>query len=546
MLPNLAYLVEQIGKERGIPKELIIETLEEAMLKAAQKKYGADGDIEAHFNEEIGEVELFQFKTVVKEVTDPELEIEEQEALQLDPDAMEGDDIGIKLDNQEFGRIAAQVAKQVIIQRVRAAERENVYNDYKDRKGELIAGTVRRVERGNLIVDLGRTEAILLAKDQSPRETYRPHDRILAYVVDVSKTTRGPQIVLSRTDIGLLIKLFEMEVPEISEGIVQIVNASRDPGSRSKIAVMSKDQDVDPVGACVGMKGTRVQNIVQELRGEKIDIVPYSEDPVRYVCAALQPAQVSSVLIDEEEHQMEITVPDDQLSLAIGKRGLNVRLASQLSGWKIDIQSESKVEKMAEVARHTFQLMDGVDAELADTLTKLGFLTLEDIVRADLDDLSIIPGLNATLAEEMVKKADDLYERIKDDPTLNMTIEDPSRTRNQKPAKMMTIQPPSAREDDGSDLMRIKGMDEDVAIRLQEAGYYTLMDLAGAAFEAQDFADKFEVSLRKARNILHSVKQKTGAEDEQEPESVEESAPTDEQTENVAEAAEEGSEAETE
>lgn len=505
MLPNLNYLIEQIGKDKGIPKEAIIQTLEEAMVKAAQKKFGIEEDIEAQYNEEAGEIELFQFKEVVETVTSDITEISLVEALELDPESMEGDSIGVKIETEEFGRIAAQVAKQVIIQRVRAAEREHIYDDYKDRKGDLIAGTVRRVERGNVIVDLGRTEGILLAKDQSPRESYRPHDRLLAYVLDVSTTTKGPQIVLSRTNEGLLFKLFEMEVPEIAEGIVKIVGCAREPGSRTKISVTSRDNDVDPVGACVGMKGTRVQNIVQELSGEKIDIVTHNPDPVRYVCNALAPAIVSQVLIDEEENIMEITVPDDQLSLAIGKRGQNVRLASQLTGWKIDIQSESKVEKMAEEAAEQFQKLDDVDEELAVTLTKLGFLSLEDVYRADIDDLKIIPGLNLEKAEELSEKALRLYEEITE--TAIELGEGESADRRKPRAARSRPSPTVA--DDRPELLRLKNVDDELMTRLQEAGYYTINDVIEADFDPKDFAEKFEISMRKSRAILHSAKQKT-------------------------------------
>ena len=524
MLPNLNYLIEQVGKDKGIPKDIIIQTLEEAMLKAAQKKYGLEEDIEAQFNEELGEVELFHFKSVVSVVEDERTEIAVAEAQQLDPDAMVGDSIGIKLDNEDFGRIAAQVAKQVIIQRVRAAEREHIFNDYKDRKHDLIAGTVRRVERGNIIVDLGHTEGILYAKDQSPRETFRQHDRILAFVLDVTTTTKGPQIILSRTDIGLLMKLFEMEVPEIAEGIVQIVSAAREPGSRSKIAVISRDSDVDPVGACVGMKGTRVQNIVQELRGEKIDIVTYNSDPVRYVCNALAPAVVSQVLIDEEAHAMEITVPDDQLSLAIGKRGQNVRLASQLSGWKIDIQSESKVEKMAEQARETFQRIDGVDDELANTLTRLGFLSLEDIIRADMDDLRIIPGLSDNKADDLVALATSLQDEMR----ANREIVEDERGGERRKAAAAKPKSASAPSDGRPELMRLKNMDEELMERLKEAGYYTIQDVIDADFDPKDFSEKFDVSMRKTRAILHSAKQRTDSpEAEGEESGAEESAEQD-------------------
>ncbi|HEY8368831.1 MAG TPA: transcription termination factor NusA [Thermodesulfobacteriota bacterium] len=343
MLVDLNRVIEQVGKDKGISKEILIEALENALLSAAKKEFGPQREIEARYNEQLGEVELFQFKTVVEKVTNTYTEISLEDAREIDPEAQIGDSLGIKMDSASFGRIAAQTAKQVIIQKVRDAERDIIYNEFQERQGELVNGIVQRFERGNIIVDLGRTEAVLLPRDQVPREAYRQGDRIRAYVMDIKKTPKGPQILLSRTHPGLLIKLFELEVPEISEGIVKIEAAAREPGGRAKIAVSSRDPDVDPVGACVGMKGSRVQAVVQELRGEKIDIVPYSEDPVRFVVNALAPAEVSDVRVDEENKTMEVLVPDDQLSLAIGKRGQNVRLAAKLTGWKLDIKSESRM-----------------------------------------------------------------------------------------------------------------------------------------------------------------------------------------------------------
>ena len=343
---NLNVVLEQVGKEKGIDRDVLIDALQSAMLTAARKKLGLTADLEAHYNEDLGEVEVFEFKTICKDVGNPSVEISFEEAKQLDPDLDDdsvGADIGIKVNSKEFGRIAAQTAKQVIIQRVREAERSTIFDDFKDRKGELITGIVRRFERGNVIVDLGRAEAVVPIREQVPRENIRAGDRVVAYVVDVLEVSRGPQIILSRTHPNVVVKLFEQEVPEIEEGIVVIEAAAREAGVRTKIAVRSLDPDVDPVGACVGMKGARVQAVVQELRGEKIDIVPWDEDDARFVCNALSPAEVTRVLVDESNHTMQIVVPDDQLSLAIGRRGQNVRLAAQLSGWKIDITSETKV-----------------------------------------------------------------------------------------------------------------------------------------------------------------------------------------------------------
>jgi N utilization substance protein A len=340
---NLRHTIDQIVKEKAIDKSVIVEALEQAVLTAANKKYRNTRDLEAHYNEESGEVELFEFVTVVDEVQDSYKEIDLEEARESDPEVEIGDSLGMKMDASGFSRIAAQTAKQVIIQKVREAERETIFNEFKDRIGELINGVVRRFEKGDLVVDLGRAESILPHKEQAPREVYRQGDRVKALITDLRMTTKGPQILLSRTHPNMLTKLFEGEVPEIAEGIVEVMGVVREPGSRAKIAVYSHDSDVDPVGACVGMRGSRVQNVVSELRGEKIDIIPWSEDIARFACNSLAPAVVSKVYVDEESREMEIVVADDQLSLAIGKRGQNVRLAAKLIGWKIDIKSETRV-----------------------------------------------------------------------------------------------------------------------------------------------------------------------------------------------------------
>ena len=303
---NLKREIDQIAKDKGIDVNEIISALEEAMKQAARRRHGLDREIEARFNDELGEIELFEFREVVEAVTDAESQVSIVEAhADYDPEAELGDEIGVKMDTSDFGRILAQAAKQVIIQRIRDAERENTFEEYQDRKGELVNGIVRRFEKGALVVDLGRTEAIMPPKEQVPRESYRIGDRIRAYVLDVSRVAKGPQIILSRACPEMLIKLFEQEVPEIYERIVSIETAAREPGGRSKIGVVSRDSDVDPVGACVGIKGSRVQAVVQELRGERIDIVPWSPDPARYVCSALSPAQVSKVIIDEGAVSME-------------------------------------------------------------------------------------------------------------------------------------------------------------------------------------------------------------------------------------------------
>jgi N utilization substance protein A len=357
---NLKHTIDQIVKEKGIDKDVVLEALELAVLTAANKKFRNSRELEAHYNPEVGEVELFEFVTVVEEVLDSYKEIDLDEAREIDPDVEVGDSLGMKMDATGFSRIAAQTAKQVIIQRVREAERETIFNEFLERQGEVINGVVRRFEKGDLVVDLGRAEALLPHKEQAPREVYRQGDRVKALITEIRMTTKGPLILLSRTHPMMLAKLFEAEVPEIAEGIVEIKNVVREPGGRAKIAVCSHDSDVDPVGACVGMRGSRVQNVVSELRGEKIDIIPWSEDVARFACNALSPAVVSKVYVDEDNRSMEIIVADDQLSLAIGKRGQNVRLAAKLTGWKIDIKSETRA---AEAELLQFSSYDGTEDE---------------------------------------------------------------------------------------------------------------------------------------------------------------------------------------
>jgi N utilization substance protein A len=304
-----------------------------------------------------------------------------------------------------FGRIAAQAAKQNIVQRVRDAEREIIYNEFKGREGQLVNGIVQRFEKRNIIVNLGRTDAILPEKEQVPRERYRQGDRIRAYIVSVEITSRGPQIVLSRTHPGMLIKLFEQEVPEIYEGIVEVKGAAREPGGRAKIAVVSNDMDVDPVGACVGMKGTRVQAVVQELRGEKIDIVHWIPDQAEYVCRALAPAKVSKIIIDDDEHSMEVIVPDDQLSLAIGKKGQNVRLASRLTGWRIDVRSEAEAEEETRRARQSIGAIPGINDLVAELLHQAGFKSAEEVADSELEEILEVEGISKEKAEASHKAA---------------------------------------------------------------------------------------------------------------------------------------------
>jgi N utilization substance protein A len=354
---------------------------------AARKKYGNKMDIEVQYNEESGEIEIFQFKDVAEVVTEPELEISLEEGRQLDPDCEIGDSLGTKMDATTFGRIAAQSAKQVIIQKMKDAEKDAVYASFIGRKGDTINGIVQRIDRGDIIVNLGHTEGIVQTKEQVPRETYRRGDRIRAFILDVLHETRGPQVILSRTHPDFLVHLFRMEVPEIAESIVSIMGAAREPGVRAKIAVSSNNSDIDPVGACVGMKGSRVQNVVQELRGEKIDIIPWHVDPAKFVCNALAPAEISRVIIDESNRSMEVIVPDEFLSIAIGKKGQNVRLASKLSGWHLDVKSETRYSQAMQIGYDSLVALPGVGVSLADALYERGFYSAEEISHANVEDL---------------------------------------------------------------------------------------------------------------------------------------------------------------
>jgi N utilization substance protein A len=429
---DLGTIVKSVAQEKGIDPKVLIETMEAAILKAAQAAFGPSRDLEARYNDETGSIDLFQYMTVVDDVDDPERQISIGDVRKHNLEAELGEELGfqvfwhprdadkarqqdkefgdmldLKQARTTFGRIAAQTAKQVLLQRVRDAERDIVFSEYKDRQGQLIRGIVRRFEKGhNIVVDLGRgTEGILTAREQTPRETYRPGDRIVAYVKDIDREARGPMIVLSRSAPQLVEKLFESEVPEIYEGIVKIVSVAREPGARSKIAVMSRDTDVDPVGACVGMKGSRVQAVVQELRGEKIDIVPWDNDPARYIINAIQPAEVNKVIVDEGDRRMELVVPDEKLSLAIGRKGQNVRLASQLTGWRLDIISESKFRQMEDEALGALREIEGIEDEVAKAMYRLGFRALEEVADAAEEELVAIDKIGSVERAQELKAA---------------------------------------------------------------------------------------------------------------------------------------------
>lgn len=408
MFSDLSRVIEQVGKDKGIDKQVVIDAITQGMLVAARKKFGTYREIEAAYNEETGEVELFEFKEVVQreKFIDEEVEIPYDEALKLDPNVGLGDSVGIKMEASDLGRIAAQTAKQIIMQKVRDAERSIIFNEFEERKGEIASGIARRVEKGAIVVDLGRTEAYIPPREQIPGEQYKPGDRIQGYLSEVRQTTRGPQIIMSRADERYLMKLFEMEVPEIYDGVVEIMAAAREPGQRAKIAVRSKDNSVDPVGACVGMKGSRVQNIVQELRGEKIDIVPWDEDITRFACNALAPAEISRVFLDDANREMEVVVPDSQLSLAIGKRGQNVRLAAKLTSWKLDIISESSAASRTAESIFNLMLIPGMNETMAQNIFQSGFGSFQAVAAASVEELMTIPGYDdPDKAEKLSKEA---------------------------------------------------------------------------------------------------------------------------------------------
>ncbi len=427
LISEIKRVVDQVSRDKGIEKQILIKAIEEALKSAARKKYGSKIEIEIQYSEETGEIEVFQFKEVVEVVTDGVTQITVEEGHKLDPECEIGDSLGTKMDTTTFGRIAAQSAKQVIIQKMKDAEKNAVYSSFIDRRGEIINGIVQRIEHsGDIVVNLGQTEGVLPAREQVQKETYRRGDRIRALLSEVLQDSRGPQIVLSRTNSNFLINLFKTEVPEISEGIVTIMGAAREPGVRSKIAVSSNDSDIDPVGACVGMKGSRVQNVVQELKGEKIDIIPWHVDSAKYVCNALSPAEIKRVIIDEDNHAMEVIVPDESLSIAIGKRGQNVRLASKLTGWNLDVQSESHYNEALKNGYDSLVSLPGVGINLANSLIEKGFTSAGEISTASVSDLTQIKGIAREKAEKLIRSAAEAVAKGENNPeekeTLTATI----------------------------------------------------------------------------------------------------------------------------
>jgi len=459
---ELLQIADAVAREKSIEKELVIGAMEEAIQKAARSRYGAENDIRVQIDAKTGDTKILRLLHVVEEVENDSTEITLEEAHQRNPAAVVGDFISETLPPFEYGRIATQTAKQVIVQKIRDAERDRQHEEYKDRIGEIIHGIVKRTEYGNVIVDLGRAEAIVRRDEMLPREAVRNGDRIRAYIYDVRREQRGPQIFLSRVHPQFMAKLFGQEVPEIYDGVIEIKSVARDAGSRAKIAVLSNDGSIDPVGACVGMRGSRVQAVVNELQGEKIDIIQWSPDAATFIVNALAPAEVVKVVLDEDAQRIEVVVPDDQLSLAIGRRGQNVRLASQLTGWDIDIltEAEESERRQVEFQQRTELFMEALDVEdlIAQLLTSEGFTSIEEVAYVELFELSDIEGFDEETAEELQNRARDFLDRKEneaDERRKELGVTD--------------------------ELLGIEGLSKVMLVALGENDIKTMEDLAGCA-----------------------------------------------------------------
>jgi N utilization substance protein A len=500
---KLSNVITAVSREKGLDKAVIVDALEQAILHAARRDLGVHADLEASYNEGSDEIELFQFRTVIADdsLEENDSEIFLSAAKKLDPETEIGDALGVKMSTAKFGRIAAQSAKQIIVQKVRDAERAQVFDEFKERVGEILSGQVKRYERNDIVVDLGgRADAVIPFKEQMQGERFRQKDRVQGYVVEIKRSSRGPQIVLSRAHPGFLIRLFEQHVTEIYDGIVSIESAARDPGLRSKIAVYSKDASVDAVGACVGLKGARVQAVVQELNGEKIDIIPWDKDPARLVCNALAPAIVSKVIIDDERHAMEVIVAEDQLSLAIGKRGQNVRLAAQLTGWRLDIKSEAKLEEQLAGVKHALASINGLGDMHAGILVNEGIKTPAELAEVAPRMLCRLLNLTDEEAERIIKaaaqKALELEQGVRKDGADYLAAD----------AVAAPIEPSVSHSIDLGDrkkridmFMQLGGVGEATATALADAGYVTIGDVI--ADSADEVAQKADVSLGIARTV---------------------------------------------
>jgi N utilization substance protein A len=459
---ELLQIADAVARDKSIDKQVVLTAMEEAMQRAAKAHYGSENDIKVDIDPKTGETHVSRYLHVVELVENDKTEISLADARARNPAAQVGDIIAETLPPVEFNRINAQSAKQVIVQNVREAERARQYDEYKDRIGEIVHGIVKRSEFGSVVVDLGRAEGVVRRDEMIPRESFRAGDRIRAYIYDVRKESRGPQIFLSRSHPQFMVRLFAQEVPEIYDGIIEIRAVARDPGSRAKIAVISKDSSIDPVGACVGMRGVRVQAVVQELQGERIDIIPWNGEAATFIVNALAPAEVSKVVLDEDTHRVEVVVPDEQLSLAIGRRGQNVRLASQLTSWQIDIltEAEESERRQKEFSERTKLFMESLDVDetVAQLLASEGFATIEDVAYVPLSELGAVEGFDEETATELQQRALEFIEaknREMDDKRRELGVTD--------------------------DMLEVEGVTSAIAVALGEAGVKTLEDLAGCA-----------------------------------------------------------------
>ncbi|MHC0052077.1 transcription termination factor NusA [Actibacterium sp. D379-3] len=505
---ELLQTAEAVAREKMIDPELVVQAMEESLARAAKSRYGSEMDIRVAIDRKTGKATFTRVRTVVEddalENYQAELTVAQAKGYLDDPKV--GDEIRDEVPPVEMGRIAAQSAKQVILQKVREAERDRQYEEFKDRAGTIINGLVKREEYGNVIVDIGRGEAILRRNEKIGRESYRPNDRVRCYIKDVRREARGPQVFLSRTDPQFMAELFKMEVPEIYDGIIEIKAVARDPGSRAKIAVISYDNSIDPVGACVGMRGSRVQAVVNELQGEKIDIIPWNEDQPTFLVNALQPAEVTKVVLDEEAERIEVVVPDDQLSLAIGRRGQNVRLASQLTGLDIDIMTESEesARRQAEFAERTNLFMEALDLDefFAQLLVSEGFTSLEEVAYVDQDELLVIDGVDASTAEELQARARDYLEA--------------ANKKALEHARELGVED-SLVEFEGLTPQMIEALAEDDVKSLEDfatcadwelAGGWTTVD--GQRVKDEGVLEKFDVSLEEAQNMVMTARIQLG------------------------------------
>jgi len=502
---ELLQIADAVAREKSIDKKIVLEAAEEAYTKAAKQRYGAENDIRCEIDTKTGEARLSRVLAVVELVENDATQINLADAKKRNPQAQIGDLIAETLPPLEFGRVAAQNAKQVIVQKVREAERDRQFAEYKDRVGDIINGTVKRVEYGNVIVDLGKAEGIIRRDEMIPRENVRLQDRIRAFIYDVRREQRGPQIFLTRARPEFMSKLFAQEVPEIYDGVVEIKSVARDPGSRAKIAVISKDSSIDPVGACVGMRGARVQAVVNELQGEKVDIIQWNPDAASFIVNALAPAEVTKVVLDEDSNRIEVVVPEAQLSLAIGRRGQNVRLASQLTGWDIDIltEQEESERRQKEFAERTQLLMESLDVDevIAQLLVTEGFATIEEVAFVDLSEISHIEGFDENTAQEIQSRAREY-------------LEQQEAERDAKRRELGVA----------DELAEVEGMTTAMMVALGESGIKTLEDFADCATDElvgwterkkekdaeavrhKGFLDGFELSRKDAENMIMSAR----------------------------------------